>query len=132
MWRIRGRRAIQGLCWARGGGSRGFTARIAKMQPAVGVCDVCGKRGDPHGHYLVKIEVYADPSMPGVTAEELDECDLGEELKDLMEQMQGMNAEELMDQVHRRFEFKLCRRCQREFLANPLGLPRGNAPTGEN
>jgi hypothetical protein len=41
-----------------------------------------------------------------------------------MEQMKHMTAEELQDQVHRRFEFKVCRACQLRFLANPLGKPR--------
>ena len=40
--------------------------------------------------------------------------------------------DDLQDQVHRRFEFKLCRPCQAKFLANPLGRPRGTPPTGAN
>jgi hypothetical protein len=35
-----------------------------------------------------------------------------------------MSDEELQDQVHRRFEYKICRQCQVKFLANPLGKPR--------
>jgi hypothetical protein len=92
---------------------------------------MCGKRVTPHGHYVVKMEVYADPAMPGVSMEELEEKDGQGEMEKLMEQMKGMSAEELEDQVHKRFEFKLCAGCQGRFLANPLGMPRG-VRMGEN
>ena len=52
-------------------------------------------------------------------------------LAELMEQMKDMSADELQDQVHRRFEFKLCRPCQMRFLVNPLGKPR-QVRTGRN
>lgn len=87
---------------------------------------------EPHGHYVVEMDVYADPSLPPITTEELEEKDPGEGIKDLIEQMKGMNEEELLDQVHRRFEFKLCRGCQVKFLANPLGRPRGGERAGDN
>jgi hypothetical protein len=97
------------------------------------ICDSCGRRVEPHGHYVVKMEVYADPSMPAVTTDELEEKEFGEGMKELIEQMKGMSAEELQDQVHRRFQFRLCRGCQVKFLANPLGRPRGGArQAGEN
>lgn len=101
------------------------------MSQAV-ICDSCGRRVEPHGHYVVKMEVYADPSMPAVTTDELEEKDLAAGMQDLIDQMKGMTADELQDQVHRRFEFKLCRECQAKFLANPLGRPRSAPRTGEN
>jgi hypothetical protein len=95
------------------------------------ICDMCGRRAAPHGHYVVKMEVYADPSLPAVTSDELEEKELAEGMKELMEQMTGMTAEDLEDQVHRRFEFKACGACQPKLLANPLGLPR-DLKTGAN
>ena len=87
-------------------------------------CDVCGASIPPHAHYLVRIDVFADPSMPPMTAEELAAMDADAEIENLLEQMKSISEDELQDQVHRRFEYKLCRMCQRKFLMNPLGKPR--------
>ena len=65
------------------------------------------------------------------TTEELERMEMDETLTKLLEQMKMMSADELQDQVHRRFEYKLCRACQRSFLVNPLGKPRGQK-IGEN
>jgi hypothetical protein len=73
----------------------------------------------------VRIDVYADPAMPAVTSEEMEEADYQAAMAELLAQMKDMSADELQDQVHRRFEFKLCRACQMRFLVNPLGKPRG-------
>jgi hypothetical protein len=88
------------------------------------VCSLCGKPLAPHAHYVVRIDVFADPSMPATTAAELAAIDFDAGLNDLLEQMKHLTAEELQDQVHRRFEFKICPACQPRFLANPLGKPR--------
>jgi hypothetical protein len=88
------------------------------------LCDLCDRPISPHGHYIVRMDVFADPEMPPVTGEEMAEADYQQAMKELIEQMKGMSAEELQDQVHRRMEFKLCRPCQMRFLANPLGKPR--------
>ena len=88
------------------------------------LCDLCDRPISPHGHYIVRIDVFADPDMPAVTSEEMAEADYQQAMNELIEQMKGMSAEELQDQVHRRMEFKLCRPCQMRFLANPLGKPR--------
>ena len=63
--------------------------------------------------------------------EEMEETDYQQAMAELMAQMKDMSADELQDQVARRFEFKLCRACQMRFLANPLGKPRTRR-TGEN
>jgi len=91
-------------------------------------CDLCQRPLPPHGHYIVKIEVFADPAMPPVTSEELADADYQSAMAQLMDQMKSMSADELQDQVHRRFEFKLCRTCQMRFLVNPLGKPRETRP----
>jgi len=87
-------------------------------------CDLCGRKIAPHAHYIVRIEVLADPSMPALSQKQIDGIDFDAELNELLEQMKDMSAEELQDQVYRRFEYKLCRPCQVKFLLNPLGKPR--------
>jgi hypothetical protein len=101
------------------------------MPPARVLCDLCNRPVPPHGHYIVRIDVFADPEMPAVTSEELEEADYQAAMREILEQMKGMSADELQDQVHRRFEFKLCRPCQMRFLVNPLGKPR-QVRTGRN
>jgi len=77
----------------------------------------------PHEHYVVRIDVFADPELPAVTAAELAAANDGE-MQKLLEQMKHMTAEELQDQVFRRVEFRICPACHAPFLANPLGKPR--------
>jgi hypothetical protein len=78
----------------------------------------------PHTHYVVRIDVFADPEMPPVSAKDLAGRDFEREMAELVEEMKGMSAEELQDQVHRRFEYRICRMCQVRFLRDPLGPPR--------
>jgi hypothetical protein len=87
-------------------------------------CELCGRAIPPHAHYVVRIDVFADPSLPELSAEEVAKSNFDEELKKLVEEMKHMSEEELQDQVHRRFEYRICRPCQVKFLANPLGKPR--------
>jgi hypothetical protein len=87
-------------------------------------CDACGRIVPAHAHYVVRIDIFADPSMPETTSDELAAMDFDAVFAQLIEQMKSMTADELQDQVHRRFEYRLCPACQRKFLANPLGLPR--------
>jgi hypothetical protein len=96
----------------------------AMAEPQHVICELCGSRVPPNGHYVVKIDVYADPSVPPMSTEELEEKDFDQTFAQLLEQMKGMSADDLQDDVHRRFEYRLCRDCQRRFLANPLGKPR--------
>ena len=70
------------------------------------------------------MDLYADPSMPEMTAEEIASADFDEALSDVLGQVQQMSAEELQDGVHRHFEFRLCPARHRRFLNNPLGKPR--------
>jgi hypothetical protein len=88
------------------------------------LCDLCDRRLLAHASYVVRIDVYADPSTPAMSTEELEETDFDETLDQLMDEMKGMTADDLQDGVHRRFEYRICPACQRRFLANPLGKPR--------
>ena len=96
------------------------------------LCDLCNRPVPPNGHYILKIEVFADPAMPPVSNEEMEEADYQSAMAELLKQMKGMSAEDLQDQVHRSFEFKLCRACQMRFLVNPLGKPRQPAKPARN
>lgn len=87
-------------------------------------CDLCGKPLSPEGHYQVRIDVTADPALPATTSAQLAATDFDREMARLMQQMKDMTAEQLQDQVHRRFDFAICPACQPGFLANPLGKPR--------
>ena len=92
-------------------------------------CDACGRVVPAHAHYVVRIDVFADPEMPQTSSEELAEMDFDCAFAELIEQMKTMTTDELQDQVHRRFEYRICPACQRKFLVNPLGLPREKRPT---
>lgn len=96
------------------------------------ICDLCRRKIPPHAHYIVRIDVFADPAMPPVSAEEVEALDFDKTLAELLEQMKHLSAQELQDQVHRRFEYRICRACQIRFLANPLGKPRVRADDGSN
>ena len=87
-------------------------------------CELCGREVATHESYVVRIEVFADPSMPAIGSEELAAIDFDAIVAELMEQMKHLSTDDLQDDVHRRFEYRLCRPCQRRFLANPLGKPR--------
>jgi hypothetical protein len=96
------------------------------------ICDLCGATIAPHAHYVVKIEVYADPSMPPLDTGELQEQDSERTMAELMAELKKYTADDLQDQVHRVFEYRICRACQGRFLANPLGKPRRERPPGAN
>jgi hypothetical protein len=42
-------------------------------------------------------------------------------MEDLLERCAGMTEDELMQDVHVAFQFDLCPRCHKAYLANPLG-----------
>src|SRR5436305_11918621 len=91
-------------------------------------CAICGNSVDIHESFIVRIDVYADPTLPQISSEELAAIDSSTEMANLLEQMQEMSADDLQDGVHRAFEYRLCAACHKNFLANPLGLPRQQRP----
>lgn len=94
-------------------------------------CDLCDRVVPKHTSYVVRMDVFADPTIPPLSTEELEESDFDETLDKLMDEMKGMSADDLQDEVHRRFEYHLCRACHRRFLANPMGKPRAQR-AGDN
>ena len=91
-------------------------------------CDLCAATLPAHASYVVRIDVFADPSLPPMSGDELAGFDFDAALEQVAEEAAGMTADDLQDGVHRRFEYRLCPRCQRRFLANPLGKPRDVRP----
>jgi hypothetical protein len=89
------------------------------MEPLT--CEICHRELATTGHYIVRIDVFADPAMPPATRDELNAIDFDAEIDNLLDEMKDMTPDELQDQVHRRFEFRICPRCQRQFLRDPLG-----------
>ncbi|MDB5324234.1 MAG: hypothetical protein JWN40_5865 [Phycisphaerales bacterium] len=75
----------------------------------------------PHAHYVVKIEIYADPALPAVSSDDLEETDYAQRTADLLREMEMLSPQELEDSVHWQRDFKICRPCQRALLRNPLG-----------
>jgi hypothetical protein len=94
-------------------------------------CELCDRVLPKDASYVVRIDVFADPSMPKLSGEDLEEMDFDKAFAELIEQMKHLSADDLQDQVHRRFEYRLCPACQRRFLANPMGKPR-EARAGQN
>ena len=87
-------------------------------------CDLCGAFCPVPASYVVRMDVFADPGIPDMSGEALASLDVDQALADAVQEAAGMTADDLQDSVHRRFEFRLCPRCHRSFLANPLGKPR--------
>ena len=112
-------------------GPVGRVARVAESKPLqpsaqdTTTCRACGRSVATEASYVVRIDVFADPSMPPIHSDQPPgEGEVGETADDLIQQLSTMSDEELQDQVHRRFEYRVCAACQKLVLANPLGLPR--------
>lgn len=95
-------------------------------------CESCHRALPTHESFVVKMEVYADPSMPEMSSDEVASADFNQTLSEVLDQMQHLTADQLQDGVHRHFQFRLCPHCHRRFLANPLGRPRGGTRTSAN
>ena len=84
------------------------------------ICDRCGMTIPPHAHSIVKIEIYADPTLPDISADELEEADYAKRMADLLKEMESLSQEQLEDAVHWQRDFKICRSCQLHLIKNPL------------
>ena len=87
-------------------------------------CELCKATLPLHASYVVRIDVFADPSIPDVSSSDLAAFDFDAALADAVNDAEQLTADDLQDGVHRRFEYRLCPRCQKRFLGNPMGLPR--------
>ena len=88
-------------------------------------CAVCARPLAAGRFYVVRVDVFADPAAePIETDAQPGEAGYVESVEEILAAMEGMSADELQDQVARRFEYHLCPECQKLVLRNPLGLPR--------
>ncbi len=88
----------------------------------------CGK-DLPEGSlkYVVDIRVYAD--FDGVL--HFPEGDIEEEVHQLMEEIEQMDAHELEKEVYQELGFLLCKGCRDRFMEDPLSRGEGPYPAGE-
>ena len=70
--------------------------------------------------YVVRIEAFADPSPPVISAEDL-AGEFDDRITRLIDQMRDMSDQEAMDQVYRRLTIFLCGACYRTWIENPAG-----------
>lgn len=90
-----------------------------------GRCAVCACPLKAGQFYVVRIDVFADPAPePITTGAKPGEAGYVESVEQVLTQLESYSADELQDQVARRFEYHVCRDCQELVLRNPLGLPR--------
>jgi hypothetical protein len=86
-------------------------------------CDICGKGlllvSDVR--YEVRIEVKAAYDPMEITEDDLKE-DIPVKIRQLIARMEGLSEEEAQNEVYRRFDFDLCRVCQRRYIKDPLRL----------
>ena len=84
-------------------------------------CDICDEpllvRSDVR--YEVKIEVKAAYDPMEITDEDLNQ-DHAAKIKELIQKMEGLSADEAQNQVYRKFAFDLCPACQRSYIKDPL------------
>jgi hypothetical protein len=85
-------------------------------------CDRCAAELRPGtgDFYRVTVEAVADPFPPSDSGAE-GPADLRRKIERLLEQMQGLSAQEAMDQVYRRVTLYLCIPCYRRWIENPVG-----------
>lgn len=85
-------------------------------------CRRCGRALSPgRGElYAVSVLAVADPYPPVFTEADLAE-DAGAEIRRLVRQLNGLDAEQARDQVHRRVVFHLCMPCYGRWIEDPTG-----------
>jgi hypothetical protein len=84
-------------------------------------CDLCGKAllANEDTRYVVEIKVYAAYDPMEITEADL-EKDQTEEVRELLDEMADMDAEDLEDQVYKTYQFDLCPACQAQYIKDPL------------
>jgi len=84
------------------------------------ICDRCGRPLEQGQlRYIARIEVLAAADPLEITLDDLLR-DSRREMDALMEQCERLTEEELMRDVYVKFEFDLCRACQKAYVIDPL------------
>ena len=89
------------------------------------ICDRCGhpiEQGQLR--YIAKIQVFAAADPVEITLEDLLR-DTRREMDRLLQQCEGLTEEELLRDVYVKFEYDLCRACQKAYVNNPLSAAKG-------
>ena len=97
-------------------------------------CDMCGKPllADENVRYVVKVEVFAAYDPMEIVEQDLEQ-DYLQQISDLMEDVEDVDAEELEEDVYKAFRFDLCPACQKKYIADPLfRKARGRIRFSEN
>jgi hypothetical protein len=76
--------------------------------------------------YRVTIKVFAD--FNGIINMKSHDIDVEKEFEKVKSVPEGLLEEE----VYKEFDYILCPRCKEIYCANPLHLPLGNLPMGED
>ena len=89
------------------------------------LCHRCGVELTPGAgnFYFVRIEAFADPTPPTLSADQINAADLNAEFSRVLEEMRHMTERELMDQVYRSLTIHLCGSCYRRWIEDPAGSP---------
>ncbi len=86
------------------------------------VCDRCGRPIEKgHLRYLARIEILAAADPLEITLDDMLR-DTRREMDALLEQCARLTEEQLMRDVYVKFEFDLCRSCQRAYVSDPLAV----------
>ena len=97
-------------------------------------CDMCGKPllAEENVRYVVKVEVFAAYDPMEIVEEDLDR-DYLQEISDIIDEVEDVDAEVLEDEVYKLLRFDLCPACQKKYIADPLfRRARGKIRFGEN
>ena len=88
-------------------------------EPFTHICDRCGcPIEEQELRYIAHIQVYAAPSVLKIREEDL--RDRTDETRETIEECAQQSEKELMDDVHKEFKFDLCRRCQKDYIRDPI------------
>ena len=85
-------------------------------------CERCGAELEPGKaeFYVVRIEAFADPTPPSITAEDL-QRDIAAKIERLLTSMRDLSEQEAMDQVYRKMTLYLCNGCYQRWIEHPGG-----------
>ncbi|MFC2171181.1 hypothetical protein ACFLU6_00960 [Acidobacteriota bacterium] len=84
------------------------------------ICDGCGRQfGEGRVKYALRIEIFADFEEFEISEDDLLK-DHQADIESCLEQIKETDPDALRDEVHKTFEFVLCRKCQRKYIENPL------------
>jgi hypothetical protein len=87
-------------------------------------CDMCGNELllDDDVRYVAEIQVYAAYDPLEITASDLRQ-DFARKIRELIEKLKSVSAEDAESSVYQAFTFDLCARCKRKYASNPLRKP---------